>query len=160
MAIESIIFLGFAVVMVVIFLIATSFGKRYKKAESLLTKAELNFYNQIRGIEGNDEILLMKVRMADIVQPTGSNRKKLYQVTSKHADFVLANKITLEPTAVIELDDASHNRKDRVERDRLVDKIYKESGIPIIHVKIGKSYDAQKIKTEIQKRKLEVLKKG
>lgn len=41
---------------------------------------------------------------------------------------------------MIELDDISHERPDRQERDRLVDAVFNQAGLPILHVKVRSYY--------------------
>ena len=49
--------------------------------------------------------------------------------------FVLVDKQTFETKLVIELDDYTHLRKDRQDRDSFIDQALKNAGVAIIHVK-------------------------
>ncbi|MBR3404955.1 MAG: DUF2726 domain-containing protein, partial [Firmicutes bacterium] len=56
------------------------------------------------------------------------------RIKAKHTDFILVEPETLEVLAVVELDDPSHEREDRIERDEFVDHVYEAAGIPLLHI--------------------------
>lgn len=111
----------------------------YEK-RSLLTDNELHFYQTLRGIADKYNLnVLSKLRLADIVGVDSSLDNTEWwsnfgKIKSKHVDFALAKKDNLEIVLVIELDDYSHKRVDRIERDKFVDSIFNNVGIPILHV--------------------------
>lgn len=106
----------------------------------MLTDNEQKFYQTVRLIaEKYNFTVLSKVRLADIakVNPTLDNTEwwsKFGKVKSKHIDFALAKKENLDIVLVIELDDSTHSKSDRIERDAFVDSVFREIGIPILHV--------------------------
>ena len=109
----------------------------YERRE-LLTKREAAFYEILAPIcYRNGWMLLMKLRLADIVKvKSGEKQYMSYfnKIKAKHTDFVLVDPETLEILAGVELDDPSHERPDRIERDEFVDKVYETAGIPLFHV--------------------------
>lgn len=118
----------------------------YVPAGPLFTKAELNFYRYLIKVVDNRALVFGKVRIADVIQPKesikGAKRvTALSKIAQKHFDFVLVNPHTSQILAAIELNDKSHDRKDRVERDKLVRDAMKSSNIPLIEVPAGKTYD-------------------
>lgn len=129
--------------------------KKYKKTDGILTKAEMNFYTQMLPHFNHDEMVMMKVRMLDIVEPANKKayayKKILHDLMPKHADFVLLEKETLNVKAVIELDDSSHQEKKAKENDELKNMAYKQSGIPLIRVVAKRRYNAEKIRNIIDK---------
>jgi ssDNA-binding Zn-finger/Zn-ribbon topoisomerase 1 len=56
----------------------------------------------------------------------------------------------MQPALVIELDDASHQRKDRQDRDKLVDGAFTTAGMSILHVACQRSYNDEKLKQQIR----------
>ena len=56
-------------------------------------------------------------------------------INGKSVDFVLCEKITLQPVYALELDDFTHNRRDRTERDAEVERIFKEARLPLVRFK-------------------------
>ena len=78
-----------------------------------------------------------KVRLLDLLEPVKGNPKYktyFYKVQSKHVDFVLCDQ-KLVARYIIELDDSSHDRSDRKERDNFVDEVVESVGYKIIHVR-------------------------
>jgi hypothetical protein len=51
------------------------------------------------------------------------------KIDRKHVDFVLCNPETLRPLAGIELDDKSHERADRRQRDSFVEGVFEAAGL-------------------------------
>lgn len=125
--------------------IDTSNGKAEESEEYpyirpyLLTNNEWRFYKALKPITDKYNLhILAKVRLGDLVDVkkglSKSERNKAYaRVKSKHVDFVLANPENLAVYCVIELDDSSHQRIDRQQRDYFVDEVCKTVKLPIIH---------------------------
>ena len=99
-------------------------------------------------------LICCKVRLADLLNVTSSDpaeRQKLFRrIAAKHVDFVLADPSDLEPFAVIELDDSSHDRSDRRERDLFVDRLFATVRFPIIRVKAAGRYNVRELKEKIE----------
>lgn len=112
----------------------------------LLSQNELRFYKKLRKIAYDyDMHILSKIRMADIIEVKSGQSREAWgryfnKIKAKHVDFALAEPDTLEIIALIELDDSSHQQKDREKRDSFVDDAYAVAGIPIIHT-YGKDMD-------------------
>lgn len=104
----------------------------------LLTSNELAFYQILYPIVcQHGWQLLMKMRLADVMavrKGTEEYMKYFNKIKAKHTDFVFCDPDTLEILAGLELDDPSHERPERQERDEFVDKAYAAAGIPLIHV--------------------------
>lgn len=60
-----------------------------------------------------------------------------------------ASRTPSPPRLVIELDDRSHYRADRRDRDAFVDDVLASAGIPILHVRLQRSYDTQALAQQI-----------
>lgn len=112
----------------------TNFKGKYKKI-CVLTNNEKSKFRALQNVAKNLNLLIFaKVRLADIIQPidNSGNKKTLFnKIQSKHVDFLLCNN-NLETVCVIEIDDNSHEREDRKERDNFVDMILKDVGITTI----------------------------
>ena len=50
------------------------------------------------------------------------------------ADFILCKKDNLYPELLIELNDSSHNKEDRIKRDKFVKKIAEKVGYKMVFV--------------------------
>ncbi len=106
----------------------------------LLTPNEERFYQALLPLAARYELhLLAKVRVADFVGVRSGLEKNDYgryfsKIQAKHVDFMLADPEVLEPVLLIEVDDSSHETASRQDRDTFVDGVYREIGLPILHV--------------------------
>lgn len=69
-----------------------------------------------------------------------ARQSALNRINRKHIDFVICNPADLSILCAVELDDRSHNRADRKERDQFIDKALDAAGIPILHIKTKAGY--------------------
>lgn len=111
----------------------------------LFSAAERSFYGVLEQALGGEYRIFGKVRLGDLVEPAKGLTKSQSttarnRLNQKHADFVLCRPDTLAVVAVIELDDASHGRKDRSERDDFVDKALASARLPVVHIPARKAY--------------------
>ncbi|HYZ73078.1 MAG TPA: DUF2726 domain-containing protein, partial [Chthoniobacterales bacterium] len=107
--------------------------------DSLLTPAEKIFYEQLDLVIDGRLQILCKVRLADLIevesrQPEERNRV-FRRIASKHIDFILAEPGTLAPMLAIELDDSSHERADRRERDEYLEELFQTVRFPLLRIK-------------------------
>jgi hypothetical protein len=56
----------------------------------------------------------------------------------------------MQPLLGIELDDASHQRKDRQERDAFVDQVFAAAGLPLLHIKAARGYQPNELTAQIE----------
>lgn len=56
-------------------------------------------------------------------------------INGKSVDYVLCNRTSLEPTYAIELDDDTHDKPNRRERDTEVERIFEAANLPLVRFK-------------------------
>jgi hypothetical protein len=125
----------------------------YRKKDYLLSKAERAFYHVLRKAIGDRWTIFAKVRLIDLLWlPRGTQATQAHRnrVQSKHVDFVLCEPATLTPILVIELDDRSHDREDRRDRDRFVDRALESAGLPVLHVPARDGYVVNDLADQIR----------
>lgn len=115
----------------------------------LLTGNELYFYLHLKPVADKlGFVVLSKIRMADLLEPVASSRKEYMslfaRIKAKHIDFVLCDPKNLYVKLLIELDDTSHLREDRQERDKFVDMVYEKTGYKLLHL-----FGTENIETKI-----------
>ena len=122
----------------------------FSRRKYLLTPPEKRFYDVLRGIVGGNKILA-KVRLADLVEADERHllrESNFDHIKSRHIDFVICNP-ALSPLIAIELDDSSHQRSDRVARDRDVDRILEIASFPLLRVPVRRTYDGADIAKQL-----------
>ena len=130
---------------------------RYQKVP-LLSEAEKHFYRALLSATKGKYTIFTKVRIADILSPRkGMNRKNrnkaFWKISSKHFDFVVCDPSTLDVLCVIELNDKSHQRRDRKKRDVFVEEACKSASLPIIWETAKRKYHTSSLLSKIDERK-------
>ena len=134
------------------------FGKQklpYKKKDYFFTIAEKNFFKILNEITNkNNLILFSKVRVADLLYISKKSNNwitHLNKIKSKHIDFLICDNRNIKPLLAIELDDSSHNRYKRQQRDNFINQAFNDSELPILRVKVSYNYDKIKLEDQIKK---------
>jgi len=126
----------------------------FRRNKFFLTTAEQSFFGCLKeAISGRWE-LFAKVRLLDLLwlpRETQDKQRWRNTVQSKHVDFLLCDRKTLMPLLAVELDDSSHRRPDRQERDDFVNKVLESAGIPVLRATARSLYDTRALGEEIQK---------
>jgi len=124
----------------------------YRRAR-FLSAAERSFYGVLHHALSSDYIIFTKVRLADIIQPVSNGRSawqsSFNRIVGKHVDFVLCHRSRLNVVAAIELDDQSHAKPERAQRDAFVDSALAEARIPVIRFPARHTYSPEAIRSQI-----------
>jgi len=117
---------------------------RYNLKENPMSPAEENFFFILKQIVDGKYTIQTQVQLSSIVKPKDSNAhytnySDLNKIIKKSVDFVLYDK-RYKPVLVIELDDSSHFKWDRIKRDEFVNAVMKDVGLRIIHIRAPYSY--------------------
>lgn len=114
---------------------STNYREAYRSKE-LLTKRELQEYYKLK--QYADErgwLICPKVRLWDLIEPKNSKNQTLVnKIQAKHVDFVLVNR-NMDVIGVLELDDSTHDRPDRQQRDSFVRDALEGAGITMIQTR-------------------------
>lgn len=119
----------------------------YRLRDDFLSAAESSFYRVLLTVVGADAIIYPKVNLADIFFVVKPNENQAYRnkIDRKHVDFLLCDPKSLRPVVGVELDDSSHKRTDRQERDEFVDSVFKAAELPLVHVPTRSSYSISEL---------------
>jgi very-short-patch-repair endonuclease len=133
---------------------ATS-APKYVKQEHFYSKAERSFFGVLESAIDANHRLFGKVRVADILTPQKTFSKNAWwkafvKISSKHFDYVICDRHTLMPVAVVELDDKSHQSAKVMERDRFIDLACQQAGLPIIRFEAKARYNPGQVRAKIQ----------
>jgi hypothetical protein len=124
----------------------------YEPIPALLTAAERDFFAVLRDATPAGFAVYPQVRLAGLVQVKPAARRDKshwWRIHAKCLDFVLVDAASFALRLVVELDDSSHLRADRRERDAFVDEVLAGVGIPILHVRWQRRYDVQLLASQI-----------
>lgn len=118
----------------------------YKKRDDFLSASELSFYRTLRTFIENKAVICPKVAVKEIVfigNGVGKDYMKFFNwVAKKHVDFVLCDASTMRVVCAVELDDKSHQKESRKQRDAFVDRVFDTTKIPLFHIPAKSGYSA------------------
>ncbi|MFH1618888.1 MAG: DUF2726 domain-containing protein [bacterium] len=151
-------FIIIAVVVLILLAIIAKFAGlkapvgEFRKAR-FMSDAEVRFYKALSEAIGTKYRIFAKPRLNDIVYAVDANRSnwqsRSNKLRMKHVDFLLCDPTALAPVCVIELDDSSHARQDRADRDGFVNNALKAAGIPIAHFPVRATYSLAEVSQKV-----------
>jgi len=128
----------------------------YHLRDDFLTAAEHSFYLVLRQAVDDWAVVCPKVSLGDLFQAKSSDygvyRTYTNKIDRKHIDFLLCEPGTVRPMAGIELDDKSHQRRDRQARDEFVKHVFEAAGLPLVRVRVRRSYAVSELRAGLRSR--------
>lgn len=125
----------------------------YHQVDEFISPAELNFFFNLKSVVGDSAQVFSKVNLSDLFYAKtgdfGKNRSYNNRIDRKHVDFLLCDPKTLKPILGIELDDKSHQRADRQERDVFVNHVFEAANLPLMHVSVQRGYSQSELKSKL-----------
>lgn len=120
----------------------------YYKQETLLTPTELRFYKAFAPLLNSNIGVAFKVRLGDIITCSDKDWARGYgpRISAKHVDFALYDKTTTKILGCIELDDSSHQRRDRKRRDKFFNSAFQISDVPLLRIEVRGAYNPKDLK--------------
>lgn len=139
-----------AAVLAIVWLLRRSVGEAaypYRKKAAIMTRNEQEFYRALRRAVGNQYDVFGMVRIADLLSVESVTKRQSWQnrINCKHVDFVLCDVESQEAILAIEVDDRSHQRQDRQDRDYFVDRAFAAAELPLLRVQATRSYSAREL---------------
>lgn len=106
----------------------------YRQRDDFLSAAELSFYRVLVNAVAGRAMVCPKVNLADVFFVILPHENQAYRnkIDRKHVDFLLCDPATMQPRCGIELDDSSHGRRDRQDRDQFVDEVFRVAQLHLL----------------------------
>ena len=125
-----------------------NYKNQYVKRDYLLTETELKFYKQLKKITDDLELVICpQVTLYEILR--NKNYKDFNKIQSKSIDFVITEQ-NLKIKLCIELDDQSHYKTKRVQRDMFINKLFEDLNIKLLRIPVQNYYNLEELKNKIQ----------
>ncbi|MAT43015.1 MAG: topoisomerase [Anaerolineaceae bacterium] len=117
----------------------------YRLRDDFLSPAEFSFYKVAKSLMKEYFVICPKVSLSDLFYVTHpqKNMAAYNRINRKHVDFVICDPLKMLPLFAIELDDKSHQKENRRERDRFVDTVFAQAELPLIHIPAQHTYNQQ-----------------
>jgi hypothetical protein len=119
----------------------------YRIRDDFLSPAERSYYHVLRVAAGDWAIVCPKVSLADLFYVKtgnhGTNTSYTNRIARKHIDFLLCDPQSLKPLLGIELDDSSHSRAARKQRDDFIEQVFAVAGLQLLRQPVQATYDVR-----------------
>lgn len=128
----------------------------YKPKRYVISKNELKFYSILLEIAKElNLIVFAQVSLYNILEtrPNLDYKTRITyfnKIASKSIDFVLVDKENCRIKLCIELDDCTHQKPERVNRDIFINQLFKELEIDLLRYPAYKVYYKETLKKKIQ----------
>lgn len=126
---------------------------QYTRRNFFLTRAEHECYDALVEAVGQEYRIFAQVHLPTLVENkvVGQNWRGAFRhISEKSVDFVLCDISYISPKLAIELDDKSHERPERQERDHEVERILREAGIPLLRLENHGHFNPRDLSQQIK----------
>lgn len=123
--------------------------KAYRRKSTYISRAEWEFLQVLRNVVGARYEVCVQAPLVSVIDKVsgGAFRNELFRVV----DYLIVDSVSYEPLLLVELNDASHNRADRRERDRKVAEICADAGMPLVAFTTAESHDVPAVRKTVLK---------
>lgn len=132
------------------------YKKMYKPRKYLITLNELKFYKILLQVANElNLVVFAQVSLYNILETQdkldyATKERFFRKIASKSIDFVLADPHNCRIRLCIELDDSTHNRPDRIKRDKFINDLFKDLEINLLRYPVYNTYYKEALKNKIQ----------
>lgn len=128
----------------------SNFRNIYSKKEYLLTNNEFKFYKLLKIVTDKYNLnLFSQVALYEIVNSV--NIKDFNKIKSKTINFVITD-VNGKILFCLELDDPTHLKAKRQERDNFIETLFKELNINLMRIPVQSYYNMQNIERKIKEK--------
>lgn len=110
---------------------------RYYAKSYIMTSRENECFKILNEIFSSKWFVVPQVHLSALLdyRVKGQNWNAAFcHINGKSVDFVLIGKESYKVICVIELDDSTHSKPDRIERDAEIERMFKEARIPLARI--------------------------
>jgi len=116
----------------------------YKKRDAILVPSEKTLFDLITNNLDIRYSVIPQINLLSFIEldNTFENLYEEIETLRKFTvDYLIINKETTEPKAVVELDGKSHEEFGKKNRDHYINQVCSKSNLPIVHIKVGEDFE-------------------
>jgi hypothetical protein len=120
----------------------------YSLKQSFITPSEKEFYKILSEVAADRYYIFPQIHLSSLFEndTNGRYHKLAFQrINRMSVDYVLCDKITLEPIYAVELDDPSHNEYDSRKNDDIKNDLFKQMNLPLVRFSNYKNLNQEDI---------------
>lgn len=120
----------------------------YLPKTHIMTNREENFFKTLCEIFDDKCYIMSQVHLSALLnhKVKGQNWKSAFRhINGKSVDFVLLRRRDLSVLCAVELDDSTHDKQDRIVRDKEVERIFRSVNIPLVRMRSPEHMTKQEI---------------
>lgn len=121
---------------------------KYRGKAHIMTRREEEFFRTLNDIFDKKCYIIPQVHLSALLnhKVKGQNWKGAFaHINGKSVDYVLLRSKDLSVLCAVELDDSTHDKTSRIERDREVERLLNDSNIPLVRLRNPGSMSKQEI---------------
>ena len=124
-------------------------NSKYARKDALVTRAEYEFLLTLRQICPDKYEVVPQVALLSVIDKKTNTtyRNELFRI----CDYCFVDRDTFEPLLLVELNDSSHKRADRVQRDEKVAAICANAKMPLVTFWLDGDVSFQTVKKTVLK---------
>lgn len=124
-------------------------SSKYERKGMLITRPEYDFLQVLRQISPDKYEVVPQVALVSVIdkKTNAQYRNELFRV----CDYCFVDRDTFEPLLLVELNDSSHKRADRRERDEKVAAICRLAGLPLVTFRMDEDLSFGTVKKAVRR---------
>ena len=124
---------------------------KYLIKKNPMTDTEIKFVKELKKITDiNNLIILPQVQLQSIFYTINNKDITSFnKIKSKSIDFAIVDS-DYNYKLFIELDDYTHNRKNRIQRDQFINELFKTYNLKLKRIKVQNNYNIENLKNIIK----------
>jgi very-short-patch-repair endonuclease len=119
---------------------------------SFLSPPEIAYYKLLNMNFGDRYLIFAQVRVLDLCEVLDRqfNQGAFNRIARKHVDFVLCHPRTFKPMVAIELDDLTHDRTYRRNRDLFLDEVFRVIGMKLVRQRVRLAFSVAEVTQSVE----------
>ena len=135
-------------------ILTLSSSAAYRLNGTLFSPAERSFFGVLSQAVPDENLVLGKVRVADIITPQKGLSRSRWQsafnrISAKHFDYIICDRATLKVLSAVELNDKSHKGKKRADRDAFLREACSSAGLRLFEFEAKSSYSVVEVRKQL-----------
>lgn len=111
-----------------------NYTKSYEPKYLMTTNEKAQYRKLLQWATKHNLIVFSKVRLLDLITPRKNQdnyKGALWKIQAKHIDYVICDQ-DIRVKCIVEINDNSHNRQDRADRDNFVSEVLQACGYKVL----------------------------